>query len=216
LHYDGVAVEVSIRDVAGKVNLNAARGDLLASILAGSGLAERDNAALADAILDWRDADHERRANGAEDSDYANAGAGYGARDGPFATVDELRYVRGMTDTVYRRIAPLLTVYGNHRRVFAAAAAPEVLHALLGPEDSRVDAYIQSREADEAGAARALAGLDRRFVQISGEGIYAVTATAKVGDVSATAAAVLQDPRENGAPPDVLVWRTDRGAADEL
>jgi general secretion pathway protein K len=46
---------------------------------------------LVDAILDWRDEDDLHLVNGAEDPDYKAAGLPYGAKDGPFDSLEELQ-----------------------------------------------------------------------------------------------------------------------------
>jgi type II secretory pathway component PulK len=52
---------------------------------------------VADAILDWLDADEEEREFGAESGYYAGLGLPYGAKNGPVETVEELLLVRGVT-----------------------------------------------------------------------------------------------------------------------
>lgn len=52
---------------------------------------------IADAILDWIDADDEPREFGAESADYASLQPPYAPRNGPLETVEELLLVRGVT-----------------------------------------------------------------------------------------------------------------------
>jgi hypothetical protein len=52
---------------------------------------------VADAILDWLDADLTPREFGAEDETYSNANPPYHTRNGPIASLDELLLVRGVT-----------------------------------------------------------------------------------------------------------------------
>jgi hypothetical protein len=52
---------------------------------------------VADAILDWLDADDEQRELGAEVDYYSGLSPAYGAKNGPVATVEELLLVRGVT-----------------------------------------------------------------------------------------------------------------------
>lgn len=68
---------------------------------------------MADAIEDWRDADDLAELNGAEDREYAAAGRPYGAKDGPFDSLDELQLVSGIDRDLYRTLLPALTVNGS-------------------------------------------------------------------------------------------------------
>src|SRR5205823_3928066 len=55
---------------------------------------------IADAIVDWIDADDDPRANGAESDTYS--GLGYRCKNGPLDSLGELLYVRGVTpDLLY-------------------------------------------------------------------------------------------------------------------
>lgn len=191
LDVDGASVAVTVADASGLINLNGAPAELLAALLAArSGLDAAQQAAAVDAILDWRDGDDTRRPKGAEDADYAAAKEPHGAKDAPFAAVDELRLVRGVTPAAYRAIAPALTVFGSHARVNAAAAPPEVLAAL--PRTS----------FGGAPGAR----FDERFLQPSGEDIYVVNATVRVGAVTARIAATIRYARGDERPIQVLAW----------
>ncbi len=133
---DAVTLTVTLTNETSRIDLNAATQEELKTLIelaqgeAGFDASQRD--ALADAILDWRDPDDLRRLNGAEDGDYADAGLPYGARDGPFASVEELRQVLGMTRDLYHRLAPHLTVYNDTGEVEQRFASPQVLAATQG------------------------------------------------------------------------------------
>jgi general secretion pathway protein K len=194
---DDTKVAVTIADESGKINLNAAQPELLASALAAhSTLDVADRAAIVDAILDWRDIDSTRRPSGAEDADYASRKVGHGAKDAPFATADELLLVLGVTPAIYRQLAPLLTVFGNNTRVNVDAAPPEVLLAL------------PTADGSPAGARLAPGRFDQRFVQTTGEDIYTATGTATVGTVTANVAATVRYARGDKRPVQVLAWST--------
>lgn len=140
----GGAVSVRITDEQGKVDLNMADAELLSALLQAAGLARDEAAAIAAAILDWRDVDAlTQPGGGAEDRDYAAAGRHYGAADAPFASVAELEQVLGMTPALYARIAQSLTVYSG-RPVPDPAFAPATVLAALGYD---ADAVRARREA---------------------------------------------------------------------
>ena len=198
-------IEVTLADPSGKINLNNAQSELLAALLARTNVAPAELSTLVDAILDWRDLDDMRQPQGAEDADYARAGVDHGAKDAPFATVDELRYVRGMTETVYREVAPALTVYGGHSRVNLNAAPASVLRVLPGANDGVVAAILRARETDGDEASDA-GGLDPQFAQQASEDISTVAGTATVSGVTTRIEATLRYTRGESEPVQVLGW----------
>jgi general secretion pathway protein K len=108
--FDGVQLAVEISNDNSRFDLNQVQRQPLVNllVLAGADAASADT--IADAILDWRDADDLTQMYGAEDDDYRSAGKPYGARDGPFESVTELRQVLGMSDALYARLEPDLRV----------------------------------------------------------------------------------------------------------
>ncbi|TVQ92940.1 MAG: general secretion pathway protein GspK [Chromatiaceae bacterium] len=113
--FDGVPLRVTLSNEGSRLDLNSASQEQLAAlieaVLGGTGAADMDLVdRLTDVILDWRDEDDLTRLLGAEDPEYAAAGLPYGARDGPFRSVAELRLLLGMTPDLYRRLAPEVTV----------------------------------------------------------------------------------------------------------
>ena len=158
-------VRVRIVDESGKVDLNQAGSELLAALLQGAGASQPQAAALAAAILDWRDADDlSQPAGGAEDRDYAAADLPYGAKDAPFESVAELEQVLGMTPELYARLAPSLTVFGSAspRREFA----PPAVLAAMGLDPRQVQAERESPQ---------LAG------RVPGSGTYSIESRATLG-----------------------------------
>ncbi len=87
---------------AGKLNLNSASEDEITRLLVPLlqelqvGNAEQ----LVDALLDWRDADDDVRAGGAENEYYTNLQPAYVAKNGPLDTLEELLQVKGWTAAV--------------------------------------------------------------------------------------------------------------------
>lgn len=140
-------MNILIQDISGKIDLNTASDDLLKGLLKSAGLSDDQSSAMLDVILDWRDADDLRRPNGAEASDYQAAGLTYKPANAPFATVDELRRVLGMTPDLYAKLEESLTVDSLQAGINAAVASREVLLALPGADAGAVDAYIATRQA---------------------------------------------------------------------
>ena len=141
----GHDVGIAIRDATGLVDLNAATADLLAALLGATGTDEAWQQETVDAILDWRDGDNLRHLNGAEDNDYLAAGLVWTARDDAFATIDELKYVLGMRQDIFDKLAPFLTVYSGRSGVNLEYAAPFLVTALTGE-------YVEPAEQVLSGA----------------------------------------------------------------
>ncbi|MEQ1517988.1 MAG: hypothetical protein ABL931_16025 [Usitatibacteraceae bacterium] len=145
-NYQGVAVDVSILDESGKIDINTASDALLRGLFLSQGLKDDEAAALTDAIVDWRDADSLKRLRGAEEAEYTAAGYSYKPANAAFQSIEELRLVMGMTPQLYEKIASLITIYSRQPGVNAGIAARGVLRAMPGATDALVDQYIAQRE----------------------------------------------------------------------
>lgn len=95
-----------------RINLNTATADVLQDlVLAVSTVSEREALDVAESIEDWRDEDDTARPHGAENLYYRSHG--YDSKDGPFENVEELRLVHGVSEELYRRLEPYVTVHGT-------------------------------------------------------------------------------------------------------
>jgi general secretion pathway protein K len=127
---DGAQVAVSITDVAGLIDLNAAPVELLARVIAGIGVPAGPAAKLAAAIGDFRDIDDEPLAGGAEAKDYRTGGMPFGPKNAPLETVEELDQVLGMTPTILNRLRELVTVHARSPAIDLQHAPPALVAAL--------------------------------------------------------------------------------------
>jgi general secretion pathway protein K len=94
-------VSYTIIDENRKINLNTADPVLLNKALEYSGVTDANlRSIIADSILDWIDADDNHRVNGAESDYYLTLPQPYRAKNDKFEDVDELIYVRGMTEEI--------------------------------------------------------------------------------------------------------------------
>jgi len=148
--FDGIAVRVEIRDESAKIDINTAAEPLLRGLLVSAGLHDDEAAALLDAILDWRDADILKRVNGAEEAEYAAAGLPYKPANAPFQAIEELQLVLGMRPDLYRRLAPLITVFSRLPGLNPTIASREALLALPNVTPELVDEYVARREEARA------------------------------------------------------------------
>ncbi len=130
--YDQATVVVHATDESGKVDLNTGMPEALQGLFRAAGLPPDEASQLADRVVDWRstpgltnEADSQRAA-------YAAAGRDYGPRHGPFATIEEVQMVLGMTPVLYRQIAPVLTIWAGNTSPDPNAAPPLALQAIPG------------------------------------------------------------------------------------
>lgn len=152
---------VALHDAGARLNLNVAGEDQLRQLFVSLRIDARRADRLAEAIADWRDGDMLRRANGAEQSDYIRDGRAVVPDDGPFANVAMLRFVMGMTDSLYRLVLPYVSTVGSGRVGLNAAPRP-VLIGLPGMTEETVAALLRYRQQG-----RRVTSLDRFADELS-------------------------------------------------
>ncbi|HZZ94533.1 MAG TPA: hypothetical protein VFE23_18360 [Usitatibacter sp.] len=206
--FDGIPVRVEMRDESAKIDVNTASEPLLRGMLLSVGVEEDEAARLLDAILDWRDPDTLRRPNGAEEPEYRAAGLSYRPANAPFEAIEELQLVLGMRPEIYRRIAPMITVYSKQPGINPAIAPREILLAIPGVTPELVDDYIR-RRTDALAASQPVPPFPQAAAYTSGASMVTdVRAEARLDDgtyFSRDAVALLRSvPRR---PVAYLVWR---------
>ncbi|HPQ70009.1 MAG TPA: type II secretion system minor pseudopilin GspK [bacterium] len=146
---DGTVI-MEINDESGRFNLNAMVGkrgtarkqivDIFRKLLEGEEL----DPDLANAVVDWIDADEESfNEGGTEDAVY-----GYEAmedsvtsKNAPFDSLQEVRLVAGITDEVWQKLEPLVTIYGD-AQLNLNTAEKKVMKAVLKVADDKADTSI--------------------------------------------------------------------------
>ena len=109
-------VRVRLETGRNRININQASDELLASMFDSLEVEADMRSRLVDSILDWRDGDDVPNVYGAELPDYDQIQGRRLPSNGPFIRVDELLFVRGMTDEVfYGRL--LANSEGDYRRI---------------------------------------------------------------------------------------------------
>jgi type II secretory pathway component PulK len=138
---------LQVRDTGAAVNLNEADEEMLRNFFAqGIGLDFTDADRITQAVLDWRDEDELPRVGGGEREEYLDEGLPVLPPNRPFASLDELRFVLGMTPQAFEAAAPHLTLIGNGR--INVNAAPEaVLLAVPGMTPAIAGQIIRNRES---------------------------------------------------------------------
>lgn len=181
LDFDGIAVDVEVRDEGAKVDLNQASADLLAGLFEALGEPQDSAIRLAGAVLDWRDPDSLLQvAGGAEDGDYQASGLAWGAKDAAFDTVAELEQVLGMRPDLFTAVAPHLTVHGGRAM----------------PDPRLADAIVLAAMGVEA----APDALDPDAPPPPGSGTYSIDSRARLADGRSAHVSVVLRMGGNGLP----------------
>lgn len=149
--YDGATVSVRAIDEGGKVDLNAASPEVLQGLFQAAGLPPAQAQALADHVLDWRNPVGLEEEAASQRAAYLADGRDYGPRHGPFASVEELQMVLGMTPTLYRLVAPAVTIWAGSASPDPNTAPPLALAAIPGmtPEQQRMIEAARQRNAND-------------------------------------------------------------------
>jgi general secretion pathway protein K len=216
-HFDDIPIKVTIMDEAGKIDLNNAPEILLASMFRSVGLDNGTAINLADAVADWRDPDALRRLHGTEKDDYTLAGKDFSPRNANFESIEELRLVLGVSDEIFWRVAPLITVHSGQSGVASAVAPRPVLMALPDANQATVEAYLAQRESL---LTQGLPVPMAAFAQASRENLlgntFSIQVDAVLGDNThfLREAVVFTASRDPKAPVAILAWRTLRNYRD--
>jgi len=195
-------VEVRVMDEGGKIDINQANRSDLLRVLMTLGVIGHQRDTIVDSILDWRDENNFHRLNGAEDDYYQSLRVPYASKDGPFDTVDELLWVKGVTDEIFfggqqlndsdpekKFLVPasglndMLTVYSDSDGVNINTATLGVLLSLPGIDEEAAHMIVNRREEQEiqdmGGFARAggrLAPQVSESITFASTGIYTIEA----------------------------------------
>jgi type II secretory pathway component PulK len=146
----GVWCTARVEEQSARLDVNRAAPGMLRVVLGSD--------ALADALLDWLDADDEPRPAGAEAEWYRARGRRL-PRNRPITSLDELHAVRGFERFDRERLARLLTVDGDGT-IDLNAAPEEVLRTVPGLDDEAVLAILRRRgEGRPIGSAEELLAL---------------------------------------------------------
>jgi general secretion pathway protein K len=143
--YDDATITLSAIDESGKVDLNAASPDVLLGLFKASGMKQADAQALADHVVDWRNPVGLEGETDSQRAAYVAAGRDYGPRNGPFASVEELQMVLGMTPALYRQVAPVLTLWSGSASPDPNIAPPLALAAIPGMTPEQQNAIQAAR-----------------------------------------------------------------------
>ncbi|HSG91434.1 MAG TPA: type II secretion system minor pseudopilin GspK [Pseudomonadales bacterium] len=145
MEIDNGALQIRVRDLGGRLNLNAVNDaagvDRLGRLLSALGL----DPLLAERVRDWTDEDQEVAGSGAEDGRYLLEAPSYRTANAPFASVTELRLLAELDEEAYLRLLPHVAALPPAvRRINVNTATGAVLAALApGMDAQRMAAYTQ-------------------------------------------------------------------------
>jgi len=175
------------------------------------------NPDLVDAIVDWIDTDSDPMPAGAEDETYRRFNPPYSAKNAPFDTLEELHMVKGITDDVYRKIAPYVTVYGDGK-INVNTADKLILESLdigEGIDESVAGRLIENRPYEQTPAKfmdRLPAEVKNRMVSTSANNgidvksnFFSIRAEGKVQNTRKIVRAVIR----RGAPTELLYFKVE-------
>lgn len=170
---DGTVLALRIQDTSGRVSLNLAGERLLMALFLGLGASTQDASRATDLIIDYRDADPDRRPNGAEAPEYVAANR-TGPKNGPFDTVEELSRVLGLDAALSAAAQPFLSAHSQTAGLDLRSITPELTQILL-----RGFEQLPAR----AGALSNTTGaLPAEFLSGSPERVFTVSSEAHLAD----------------------------------
>jgi general secretion pathway protein K len=203
-------VGVTFVSEAARIDLNEAPLAMLAGLFAAFGVKSDDAVEYANRIIGWRDPP-KPGATSDEDGLYRSAGLKYSPRGGPFAHMDELWLVYGLTPALIDRMMPFVTVYSGLAGVNVLDAAPEVIAALPGMTPALLNAFLDQREAgsvDEQSLQRLL-GPSQEGATADSSDAYRVQVRIAFDNGRRVDAEVVIMTGTSEAPYHVLYWRDD-------
>ena len=201
-------VAIAITDEAGKIDLNVAPLELLIGLFTAVGEPREAAELIACNVLDRR---------GDYGAGCPQPDVGHAARR--FTTTEELAEVAGVSDQLYQRVVPYVTIATGASAVDPRVAARPVLLAIPGATEGLVDAFLDSRRMwSDPGASDAAAfAAATPYVMISVNRDFTIAATARTSEGAQYRAELQVRLTGRAAQPyQVIAWRTppaDRDAA---
>ena len=155
---DNAEVFVTFTSEAARVDLNKASKEMLGSLFEVLGAEQKAAGEAADRIVGWRTPPKTGAAND-EEALYLASGLAYSPRQAPFAHVNELSLVLGVSPAMVERALPYLTVFSKSADIDVLLAPPEVIAALPGMTPEVLNDFLKQRPSlprDQKAVAAAL------------------------------------------------------------
>jgi general secretion pathway protein K len=175
---------------------------------------------LAEAVLDWIDADGDLAGGaGAEDAYYLALARPYRAANAPLAQVEELYRIRGFDAATVAKLRPFVTAIDRGARVNVNTASAQVLAAVFGPAVSaeRIAQLVAQRKVkafrstSDVSAIVGSAGNDGLAMMDVKSAFFRVQVLVTQDDVELVSEALIKrNGADGGAAGVVIAWRRDR------
>ena len=206
---DNADVVVSFTSEAARVDLNKASKEMLSNLFEVLGAERKAASDIADRIVGWRTEAKPRAAND-EEALYLSSGLPYSPRQGPFAHVDELSLVLGLSPAMVERALPFLTVYSKSADVDVLLAPAEVVAAVPGMTPEALGNFLKQRASlprDQKAIAAAL-GPAKAGATLPEAKAFRVVTTIRFDNGRRTSTeAVISLGQDNKEPYNVLSWQ---------
>ena len=150
IRYGDGTIAITLQVEGGKIDLNKAPIDLIASLLNEFGVSSDEQSAIASGILERREAFAPATPQPAVPV-FVSTPA-YTLTDVsklPFADESELRLVSGMTRAAYDHVRPFVTVYSESPTINPQTAPREVLLGIPGISPQDVEFFLEARDQAE-------------------------------------------------------------------
>lgn len=164
-------VHISLRDPNGLISLTNPDPNVLQRLIKAVKPHDEASPVVADSLLDWVDSDRAPRPNGAEESAYSMENKPYSARNYPMQYKEELRFIRGMDEILYKKLSPHVTLLPN-LGFNPNTASDEVLMAYLAIDKEAVKKLKDFMQQKPVASDSELFSLTGRTISTSGEGLY--------------------------------------------
>ena len=144
----GTNTRFAMVDEERKISINKVPREVLEGLFrVAADLEEEDALILADSVIDWRDTDNKVSEFGAEEEYYQELTNPYPIKNNDFQVLEELLWVRGMTDEIFLKVKDVITVYGDGR-VNIHTASPLAFQA-LGMTENMAEKIIFFRNGED-------------------------------------------------------------------
>jgi len=207
---EGVMIEVRATDERGKLDINAADEQTLATLFSNNGMDPGDAELLAAAVMDWRDGDDTERVNGAEIDAYQAAGLAVGPANRNFIMVEELLQVIGMPYDLFHRLEPGISVYSRAELPQLGFASAEALMAIPDITWEEALNFVEQRQSQDPENMLETALPNGQTIMAQGRGVtysIQVKATMPNGVWEQIDATIRLGGSPTGQPFRVLRWR---------
>ncbi len=139
------ASQYGLMDEEGKININRASQQVLKNLFEKIAQADpKDADALADSVIDWRDADDGAHKDGKENDYYESLEHPYSCKNSDFEVKEELLLVAGVTPEIFDAVKDHITIYGEGTVNVNTASIPALVS--LGLDEALAAKIVHFRD----------------------------------------------------------------------